>query len=307
MPILIPDYNVRNLRPEEIPLLLDLAKAEGRHMGLEAEIETWLEVDPECFFVACSDSGDILGSCCGVRLSEEHGYVGMYVVKPEYRSLGIGKKVWNAAIEHLGDRNKGLSAVDSYFPLYRDKAGFNVVADWTVDLYRSENAPEMDLDLADLYLDSKLRILPISDEELMRDVIAYDKEIHVYDRSKIVRLSLMERGCISRVALLGDSVCGYGCIKPGLQGLWIITPLYADSEHVAHLLLSELIGSLSEEEREKGFALKVPSTNTAAAGVMSHFGFCRQTYSLRRCYTHSVVDLPVSRIFALQTSVFCTE
>ena len=308
-----------------------------------------------------------------MRLSATHGYVGMYVVDKDFRGLGIGTQVWNAALNHLGSRNNGLSAVSDLFHLYRDKAGFSHVADWTVDLYRLDNMAtafhckhhqarhqlrrkkstnyklnhslieycrngtdcqvdecnaalgpfenecnffcliqeyksnerkymkarktnksieasddesygfsslffeeqsndeisdlddesldrieamaERDQDLATSkqlelaqfntngvlgcclklrhYCNSyhcnngKLRTIVVEpdNKRLVEDVVEYDRRLHSYDRAQIVRLTLAEDNCLARVALLGQTVVGYGCVKPNLQNMWIVSPL----------------------------------------------------------------------------------
>ena len=268
---------------------------------------------------------EILGSCCGIRLSNLHGYLGMYVVRQDCRGIGIGKEIWNVAIEHLGTRNKGLSAVNELFHVYRDKAGFTHIADWTVDLYKLERmsklykyfgeqnpfkSAEKILSQRKIQVNiskkSKLRTVPFN-ETLISKVIHYDNRLHSYDRSKIIHLTLNEKNNRTRVALLGETVVGYGCIKPNLQNLWMIMPLYADCEYVAKMLLSDLIGSLSMLELDQGVVLKSPSNNFHAKNLLKKFGFVKQTYSLKRCYTKSVIDVPTKTIFALHTSVFCTE
>lgn len=57
MPIKALEYKIRLLRREEIPRLLELCKAEGRHMGQTEEVESWLQVDPFGFFIAVNDNG----------------------------------------------------------------------------------------------------------------------------------------------------------------------------------------------------------------------------------------------------------
>ncbi|XP_054168181.1 uncharacterized protein LOC128965499 [Oppia nitens] len=331
MPIQTKRYKIRHLRRHEIPQLLQICHKEGRHMGTTEEVESWLQFDPKGFFVAVDDDGVILGSCCGIRLSGQHGYVGMYVVSAEWRGCGIGKQIWNAAIHHLGHRNNGLSAVSHLFQLYRDKAGFCHIADWTVDLYKlnhmhklyqyiasdhSINKSDTDIPIYQLNYDMsefctvsvspKLRTKPINDK-LIADVIAYDRRLHSYDRSKIVRLTVRESKCRTRVALLGDTVVGYGCIKPNLQNHWMITPLYADNEYIARMLLCDLLSGLSMLELDEGVVLKTPSNNNSAINLLKMLGFEKQTYSLKRCYTRQVFDVPTHHIYALHTSVFCTE
>lgn len=484
MPIQAAQYKIRHLRRHEIEQLLQLCKAEGRHMGTVTEVQTWMQIDPRGFFVAVTKQGQIIGSCCGMRLSPSHGYVGMYVVDKAFRGLGIGKEVWDAAMKHLGTRNNGLSAVEHLFTLYRDKAGFSHVTEWTVDLWRLDNmeiifhckhhqqrlqrnsrpinlkldhlmfeyyrnsgmcgqlgscdvnridtfddqcnffclmheyenilrkyrrqrqrmncgesntmqttvvnnnnnnnntetsddesygfsslffdeevvrssesheiddqdlrsddendddcssemvlVPPNQMDLIELYShmmefglkmpsycnsyqcsSGKLRTVMLNgNDQLVEDVVEYDRRMHSYDRNQIVRLTLAEDNCLTRVALLGQTVVGYSCVKPNLQNMWIITPLYADNEYVARLLMLDLVTDLTfiqyryDPKMSSSIVLKTPSNNHRSAEMLKSLGFIKQDYSLRRCYTKQIFEVPTNSIYALHTSVFCTE
>ena len=64
MPIQAAQYKIRHLRRHEIEQLLQLCKAEGRHMGTVTEVETWMQIDPQGFFVAVNQEGN-----CQVQIS----------------------------------------------------------------------------------------------------------------------------------------------------------------------------------------------------------------------------------------------
>ena len=57
MPIQAIQYKIRHLKRHEIEQLLQLCKAEGRHMGTVAEVESWMQIDPNGFFVAVNEKG----------------------------------------------------------------------------------------------------------------------------------------------------------------------------------------------------------------------------------------------------------
>jgi hypothetical protein len=57
MPIQTKRYKIRLLRRNEIEQLLQICKAEGRHMGTVEEVESWLQVDPFGFFIAVDEDG----------------------------------------------------------------------------------------------------------------------------------------------------------------------------------------------------------------------------------------------------------
>lgn len=295
-------YVIRNLTIDDIPSLMALPRSESREMGLEPEFETWLKFDPQGIFIAVDDDENVAGCCSGMKLSESHGYLGLYVVREKHRGAGLGRMLWNAAINHLGDRNISLSSVEKMVNHYGLK-GFNVVADWTIDLYRCRT-PVLP------------RITPVAmpftlpvDNNLIHHVLDYDRRIHSYDRSRAVESTIKEYGSLTLVAVkpLQPTISGYSCIKKGLQGNWLIAPIYADDYYTAYALLNGLISSLSQEQREQGIVAKLVSSNTDAAELMQLFGFTKTTYNLRRCSTKEVVSLPIKNIFALQTSVFCTE
>ena len=63
MPIQAAQYKIRHLRRHEIEQLLQLCKAEGRHMGTVTEVETWMQIDPQGFFVAVNQEGN----CCSLQ------------------------------------------------------------------------------------------------------------------------------------------------------------------------------------------------------------------------------------------------
>lgn len=57
-------YSIRHLGRHEVEQLLQLCKAEGRHMGTAAEVRSWMQVDPGGFFVAANQEGRSSAYCC---------------------------------------------------------------------------------------------------------------------------------------------------------------------------------------------------------------------------------------------------
>ena len=64
-------YSIRHLGRHEVEQLLQLCKAEGRHMGTAAEVRSWMQVDPGGFFVAANQEGRCAAYCC---LGAHYGY-----------------------------------------------------------------------------------------------------------------------------------------------------------------------------------------------------------------------------------------
>ncbi|XP_054721468.1 uncharacterized protein LOC129231229 [Uloborus diversus] len=305
-------FLIRNLRYGDIPELINLPRSEGREMGLDPEIRTWFDVDPRGIFVAeNTDDGQIAGCCCGIALSENHGYIGMYVVKQQHRGIGLGRILWDSAIARLGNRNISLSTADKMLPFYKEKAGFVLNAEWTVDLY-STLTPIMPHDSATCSDPAPLAVMIDPEGPLVQYIIRYDSSIHQYDRTSIVQSTIKEEGTLTLMALRRFSdgrfeTTGYACIKRSMQGHWLIAPVYADDYETAYSLVYGLMNSLSETQRQEGIVTKLISSNSEASQLFSKFGLRRSQYRLHRLFTKEVFKIPEGKVFALQSSVFCTE
>lgn len=71
-----------------------------------------------------------MGVCAATVLHEDLAFVGLYAVKRAHRGKGLGKLVWQKAMEHVQDRNAGLNSVPEHLRTYRDLAGFRIMAPW---------------------------------------------------------------------------------------------------------------------------------------------------------------------------------
>lgn len=303
-------FIIRNLQYEDIPALICLPRTEGREMGREDEVKSWLEVDPHGIFIAESaENGEIVGCCSGIALSDNHGYIGMYVVGQKYRGIGLGRILWNAAIKRLGERNIGLSSGETMLGFYQQKAGFSLSAEWTVDLYAATNTRLPTDPLVTKYpMPYVIFVDPLS--PLFEYVIKYDASIHKYNRSEIVKATVAEANTVTLLAIKRTNDCkvsGYACMKKSLQGHWLIAPVYADDYESAYSLVYGLLSSLTNNERREGVVAKLISSNCEASKVFLQFGMKRTNYQLKRLFTKEIFPIPEENIFALQSSVFCTE
>ena len=97
------------MRREELAFAIDLAAREGWNPGLN---------DAECFFAA--DPGGFLigelvdepiGCISAVSYAGRYGFIGLYIVRPEFRGQGYGLQMWQAAMARLRGHNVGLDGV----------------------------------------------------------------------------------------------------------------------------------------------------------------------------------------------------
>ena len=116
------DYKITTMTRQQVDMAIEWAAAEGWNPGL---------YDAECFFHA--DPGGFLVEMLGdtpvsvisvVRYGSSFGFLGFYIVRPEYRGQGFGIWIWNAGRERLMGRNIDLDGVVDQQDNYK-RSGFN--------------------------------------------------------------------------------------------------------------------------------------------------------------------------------------
>ena len=108
----------RNATIAELELALGWAASEGWNPGLN-DAEAFYQADPEGFFVAVNEKDEPIASISVVNHTSEFAFLGLYIVKPEFRGRGTGFALWNQALAHAGNRVIGLDGVEAQQENYR--------------------------------------------------------------------------------------------------------------------------------------------------------------------------------------------
>ncbi|KAG8177113.1 hypothetical protein JTE90_008222 [Oedothorax gibbosus] len=298
----IPNYTIRPMRRDEIPDVLELWRDTGLSEGTHS-LDTWYSHDPEGFFVAVTDDGTVIGACAGVLQNEDLAFVGLYVVKDNYRRRGIGMKIWSAVMERIGDRNVGVNPVPEQLENYRDKSGFPVQTSWSSKVSAAETVDTTKLshDLPEI----AVRELSSGNVDLVDKVVAYDADVCSFTRGDLVPLLCDQEDSVTMVALRDGEVCGYGNIKKNIKGNTIIGPLYADCGEIAEKILDELVNAFPLA-REEGALIFTVDNNGSAMEILEKLGF-ETDCVISRLYRKEEVDVKFDKIFAqynLNFSIF---
>jgi GNAT superfamily N-acetyltransferase len=219
------DITIRPMRADEIGFAIEQAAREGWNPGLH-DAESFRAADPEGFLVAEHD-GQPVGCISAVSYDRRFGFIGLYIVVPDWRGRGIGRRLWNEAMTRLAGQVVGLDGVPAQQANYR-RSGFELA--WNnvrfAGLARaregSEGAqlrPLAEVDF-DTLCDDDRRIFPAARAAFLRCWIALP-DTHA--------LAWIEHGRLA----------GWGVIRRCRQG-HKIGPLVADNPLIAKALFAAL-------------------------------------------------------------------
>ncbi|KFM59845.1 hypothetical protein X975_04358, partial [Stegodyphus mimosarum] len=248
-------YEIRPMRKIDVPQGLDVWRETGMQEGTHS-IYSWLKFDPHGFYVAVTNSGEVLGTCAAVINHDDLAFIGLYSVREKYRGLGIGSKIWNACLEHVGTRNLALNSAPGTLEMYRDKCAFPIVEDrWEILLN------ETDLNVSPANLSDQVpfgvRVQHCRESDLPL-IYEFDFNLVGYKRDLVIKLTSQEQDTKTVVAIKDGECIGYGTIRKTCQGIGYVGPLYANDSSIAEVILRRLIVSAPEV---KGLFIGTDSNN----------------------------------------------
>lgn len=115
------DLHIRAMNPDELPIALDWAAAEGWNPGLD-DAAPFFAADRQGFLIGLVENLPV-AVISAVRYGADFGFIGFYIVHPGWRGKGYGWAIWQAAMARLAGRTIGLDGVLAQQDNYR-RSGF---------------------------------------------------------------------------------------------------------------------------------------------------------------------------------------
>ncbi len=276
--------HIRALTKADLPLVTSWARAEQFAPG-RGDVAIYRHTDRQGIWVGCLD-GRPIGSIAGVRYNAEYGFIGLFLVQPEYRGQGYGRQLWAHALAHLeGIACIGIEAATDRIADYASW-GF-VPASPTRRWQRivEERAPLKGGSHAQASAPAQgaaAEGLSLVEGPAIPDaaVQAYDAVREPSPRPHFLADWLHHPAGTVLALIDAFGAChGFGRIRPCLlqrgEG-WRIGPLLADTPALAARLLEALM------ERHPGVVLiDAPGANPQAAQLLEQLGFAVVGESLR--------------------------
>jgi len=279
-----PDLVIRNMRRDELDTLVDWAAAEGWNPGLN-DADIFWATDPEGFIAAEID-GAMIGGGSIVSYGGRYGFMGFFIVHPDYRGRGLGNTLWHARLQRLIGRLEAPAVIgmDGVFDMqaYYAKGGFNFA-------------------VRDLRFETTAQSFPVSPDiqELanidFEAVEAYDRAHFPAPRSAFLQRWITQPGAHAFGCVRDDVLAGYGVMRPCRQG-YKVGPLFAGSEEIAE----ELFRALSTCVSGAAVYIDVPEDNRAAMSLTRRHGM-QEVFGCAKMYYGPRPELPDDEIFAVTT------
>ena len=269
---------IRNVAAQEMQLLADWGAAEGWNPGLH-DAECFYAADPQGFFVG-EVAGSPVGCISAVAYRQEFGFIGFYIVRPEFRGKGYGIQLWQAAMRYLGPRNIGLDGVVAQQANYQ-QSGFRLayrnIRFGTEYMNKLQPAPGL-VPLAQLPFEQ---------------LAAYDRRLFAFERQAFLHCWI-SRPLVSALGLLQqDRLAGFGVLRACREG-HKIGPLFADGPREAEALLA----GLTAELQVGPIFLDAPEVNPQAVLLAERAGM-KPVFETARMYTKLPPPIPLDKLYGV--------
>lgn len=276
-----PDYLIRTMTRQELDIAIDWAAIEGWNPGL---------YDADCFYAA--DPGGFLIGLVGdepvsvisvVKYGEAFGFLGFYIVKPEYRGKGYGMQIWNAGLEYLAGRTIGLDGVVAQQNNYM-KSGFV----WAHANVRYQG-------IGGGYCQADSEVVPLASLPF-DEVCAYDRALFPEPRREFLQRWIKQPESTALGILRDRQLAGYGVLRKCRSG-YKISPLFADTPELAEQLFLALKAKASVGAP---VFLDTPQVNSAAIEMAQRHNMI-VSFETARMYRGQPPTLPLDRLFGVTT------
>ena len=92
-------FSIRLISTKEIPEVTNWARLEGFSPGTD-DVSIYRNTDRQGVWVGCLDNNPI-GSIACIKYNSLYGFIGLFIVKKEFRNNGYGVKLWKHALDYL--------------------------------------------------------------------------------------------------------------------------------------------------------------------------------------------------------------
>ena len=272
-------FKIRPMTLADLELSLEWAAAEGWNPGIY-DAEAFYAADTGGFLLG-EINGEPISSISAVRYDDTFGFIGLYIVKPNWRKQGFGLQTWNAALTLLGNRNIALDGVLAQIENYR-KFGFQPA-------YRHVRYAGLGM-----ATETNKGVVPLSDL-LIANLLKYDRQYFPTPRPQFLKKWINQPENAAYGFLKDGNLSGYGVLRKCRNG-FKIGPLFAEDLEIAESLFLALIN----HAQNQAIFLDTPDANPQAISLAQKYSM-QPVFECVRMYTHGIPDFDISKVFGVTT------
>ena len=264
--------------------LVDWAAGEGWNPGIN-DADIFWKTDPEGYY-GFYENGNLIAGGSIVSYDKLFGFMGFFIVKPEYRSAGIGRKLWYLRRDKLISRlnegaSIGMDGVVDMQPFY-NKGGFEIA-------FRDER-----YERTGEKFEVNKSITAIEEQDF-DSILKYDRECFGFKRPQFLIPWLTQPEVRTFKFQENNSLRGYAVLRKARIG-YKICPLFADTPYIAEELYKACLNSAAGEP----FYLDIPVVNKAAVGLVKKYNGV-YVFECARMYYGKAPKVELNKIFGITT------
>ncbi|PAV12531.1 GCN5 family acetyltransferase [Methanosarcina spelaei] len=275
----IQGLKIRKMRRDETEFVVQMEAAQGWIPGIH-DGKLYYETDPDGFFIA-EFEGEPIGCVSAVAYDDSFGFIGVYVVKPEFRNKGVGIKLTEKFLERMGNRNIGLDAVVENEKKYQKLMKFkSFYSNLRFEGRGGGEVPD--------------RLVKISDVPF-ESLLEYDREMFPAPRPTFLENWIKQPDSYAFATVEAGKLKGYGVIRKCHNG-YRIGPLFADDAITAENIFLALKASVPDE----AIYMDVPEPNKKAMEIAKKYEMTVMFKTIRM-YSREEPDINLEKVYVVTT------
>lgn len=264
--------------------MLGWATDEGWNPGVN-DAEAFWAADPEGFWAMETEDG-LTGSAAIVSYQGMAGFVGLFIVRPEWRGRGLGREFWNFFCKHLStrlhaDAPMSLDGVFAMQPFYAASGFVFTHRNLRMEGVGVSSHPDPHI--------IELNTLPFP------AIASFDYAHFGAPREAFLQHWINPPGGLALAFQTGETLRGMGVIRPCQRG-FKIGPLFAQDEEAAE----GLYAALSSHAAGQPIFLDIPENNPAACALAARHGL-KEAFGCARMVRGPIPPLPWHSIYGVTT------
>ncbi len=278
------DLKIHQMQLPDLRLALNWASLKGWNPGIN-DAEAFYAADKAGFFIGKLNDEPI-GCISTVCYDALFAFIGLYIVKSEYRGKGYGTKIWQYAWQQMIarlDLNQCTVALDGVIEREKTYGAIGFVSAYRHirHVYESNNFGMV-----------PNSVIPLTNVPLT-EIISYDAELFPARRPEFLEAWINVKNGYAYGVLEDGQLVGYGVMRPCHQG-FKIGPLFANNREIAECIFL----ALTSHAGKQPVFIEIPDINPAISWLTQRYQLkvvftCVRMY----CYRTPVVD--TNRIFGV--------